>query len=129
MVERGTLDHAADPENPIESIRLRESPGDCLTVADQLPDLHLDVEGRAAEKWRALWVPNLTEPHRTSPNLTEPHRTSPNLTEPHRTSPNLAEVCAPAADESHPKAPTHPKPPKNTPNFKPTNLPADDVRC
>jgi len=109
MVERGTLDHAADPENPIESIRLRESPGDCLTVADQLPDLHLDVEGRAAEKWRALWVPNLTEPHRTSPNL--------------------AEVCAPAADESHPKAPTHPKPPKNTPNFKPTNLPADDVRC
>jgi len=91
MVERGTLDHAADPENPIESIRLRESPGDCLTVADQLPDLHLDVEGRAAEKWRALWVANLTEPRRTSPNLAEPRRTSPNLTEPHRTSPNLTE--------------------------------------
>ncbi len=62
MVERGTLAHTADPENLTESIHLHESPGECLmAVAYQLPDLRLQVEGRAAEKWLELWMAHLAE--------------------------------------------------------------------
>jgi len=80
MVERGTLAHTADPQNLTESIRLHESPGECLmAVAYQLPDLRLEVEGRAAEKWLELWVAN------------------------------LAEFCAQTSDDTDPKAPNRQK--------------------
>jgi hypothetical protein len=60
MTERGTLVHTADPENLAESIRLHEFQGECLMAAAyQLPDLRLEVEGRAAEKLLDLWADGL----------------------------------------------------------------------
>lgn len=59
MVERGTLNHIADPCGCTESITLCEFPGETLTATAYLrPDLRLEVEGcenqRLLDAWEKL---------------------------------------------------------------------------
>ncbi|MEX1114600.1 MAG: hypothetical protein WEB53_05090 [Akkermansiaceae bacterium] len=62
MIERGTLAHTADPGNLTKSIQLHECQGESLMAAAyQLPDLRLEVEGRAAGKMLEHWAARLAE--------------------------------------------------------------------
>ncbi|MEO8615726.1 MAG: condensation domain-containing protein [Luteolibacter sp.] len=57
MIERGTLNHIADPVNRVESITLHEFPGETLTAAAYLlPDLRLEVEGSENQRLLGAWV-------------------------------------------------------------------------